>query len=65
MTCDETKVPGSPFAVTAVKGSNPAMVKAYGPGLEKEQILNKIIYKLNSKAFILLIQKTVESGFNA
>ena len=44
MTCDETKVPGSPFAVTAVKGSNPAMVKAYGPGLEKEQIL---LYKFH------------------
>ena len=49
MTCDETKVPGSPFAVTAVKGSNPAMVKAYGPGLEKEQILTnyKEFYKYN------------------
>ena len=35
VTCDETKVPGSPFNVNAIKGSNPSLVRAYGPGLEK------------------------------
>ena len=35
VTMEGTPVPGSPFKVVAVDGSNPSRVKAYGPGLER------------------------------
>ena len=34
VTVEGSPVPGSPFKVQAVDGSNPSRVKAYGPGLE-------------------------------